>query len=289
MGRSAALSPFAGPATPGRSGQRRGHAMPGEPAPRLHLALSTPHPANPPRPIRYDAQMNCPACGGEARVLDSRPVEDAIRRRRACTRCDHRFTTFERIAELDPMVVKRDGRREPFQAEKVLASLRLACVKRPVPQGSLERIVENVRARAIRRAASEISSVEVGEWVLERLVRLDRIAALRFASVFRQPADLDALRTELAAIELAPTTAVADEPGTEQPALPGMDGGGSRSGSRRRVSRRPPSGRTASAGTARAGTTPASPAPDGATAGEATPGEATASEAAPLAPRGAAR
>ena len=165
--------------------------------------------------------MNCPACQTETRVIDSRPVEGSVRRRRVCQQCGHRFTTYERAAELEPAVVKRDGRREPFQTEKLLRGVRLACAKRPVPEGSLESLVEVVRLRAAHSAAAEVSSDEIGGWVLERLRALDAVAAFRFAAVFRRPDDLDALGQELRAAA-APITPPPAPPAGPQPLLPGM-------------------------------------------------------------------
>ena len=175
--------------------------------------------------------MECPRCHSDTQVIDSRAADGAIRRRRACKQCEHRFTTYERIAELEPLVVKRDGRRESFQPEKLLRAIRLACVKRPIPQGSVEAVVEAVRQRALQSGQAEVASAQVGEWVLERLLPLDRIAAFRFASVFRRPGDLEALRRELAGVESPPRGEAAP---TSQPTLPGIAGAG---GSRRRVRR----------------------------------------------------
>lgn len=165
--------------------------------------------------------MNCPACQTETRVIDSRPVEGSVRRRRVCQQCGHRFTTYERAAELEPAVVKQDGRPEPFQAAKVLRSLRLACAKRPIPEGRLESLVEVVRLRAAHSAAAEVSSAEIGEWVLEHLRALDAVAAFRFAAVFHRPNDLDALGQELRAAAAPRPTPPAAVPGS-QPLLPGM-------------------------------------------------------------------
>jgi transcriptional repressor NrdR len=154
-------------------------------------------------------------------VIDSRGTDDgAIRRRRECQQCEFRFTTFERLAELEPSVVKRDGRREPFQKEKLLQGIRIAFIKRPIPQSDLDRIAEAVRLRAVHQARQEVSSDEIGEWTLELIHRVDSVAAFRFASVFRRPADVDALQRELAAIRDAPTGA-SEEP-SAQPQLPGI-------------------------------------------------------------------
>ena len=165
--------------------------------------------------------MDCPNCAGNTRVIDSRGTDDgAIRRRRECQECEFRFTTFERSAELEPSVIKRDGRREPFQKEKLLQGIRIAFIKRPIPQSDLDRIAEAVRLRAVHQARQEVSSDEIGEWTLELIHGVDSVAAFRFASVFRRPADVDALQRELAAIRDAPTGASAEP--SAQPQLPGI-------------------------------------------------------------------
>ena len=164
--------------------------------------------------------MECPDCGSaDTGVIDSRPSKDAIRRRRICNSCEHRFTTYERIAELEPVVVKRDGRREPFQPDKIRHGTRLAAAKRPLPETEIERLVESVRTRAVQTGRAEIAATTVGEWVWEGLRALDRVTAFRFAAVFRRPEDTDALRRELAAAESAAPGAAAATP---QPHLPGI-------------------------------------------------------------------
>ena len=155
-------------------------------------------------------------------MIDSRGTEDGnIRRRRECTACEFRFTTYERAAELEPAVVKRDGRREPFQMEKLRHGIRIAFIKRPVPQSDLERIAQAVRLRAVHQSRREVSSGDIGEWTLEQIRRFDDVAAFRFASVFRQPDNIDALQRELAAVRDAPLSGDS-EPG-DQPTLPGLD------------------------------------------------------------------
>ena len=165
--------------------------------------------------------MECPQCGSaDTGVIDSRPSTDAIRRRRECAACSHRFTTYERIAELEPAVVKRDGRREPFQPEKIRQGIHLAAVKRPLPQADLDAIVEHVRTRATQSGRAEIASLSLGEWVWEQLRHLDEVAAFRFASVFRRPDNTAALRRELAVAEAPIPDAVPAV--AEQPRLPGI-------------------------------------------------------------------
>ncbi|PZC49972.1 MAG: transcriptional repressor NrdR [Chloroflexi bacterium] len=165
--------------------------------------------------------MECPHCGSsETNVIDSRPSKDAIRRRRTCSGCEHRFTTYERIAELEPVVVKHDERRESFQHDKVRHGIRLAAVKRPLPEAEVDRIVESIRTRAVQTGRAEIASATIGEWVWAELHALDRVTAFRFGAVFRRPEDFAALRRELAAAE-RPTAAAAASAGA-QPRLPGI-------------------------------------------------------------------
>ena len=170
--------------------------------------------------------MDCPQCGGdETNVIDSRPSRDAIRRRRVCGRCEHRFTTYERLAELEPAVVKRDGRREPFQHDKVRRGIRLAAAKRRLPEGEIDRIAEAVRTRAVQTGRAEIPGTTIGEWVWEALQAVDRVAAFRFGAVFRRPDDLEAVRRELAAAESDRPEAPGDgRHEATQPRLPGIGG-----------------------------------------------------------------
>ena len=172
--------------------------------------------------------MRCPYCPEETRVIDSRAADDAIRRRRECRGCGRRFTTYERVAELEPAVVKRDGRREPFLRDKLVASIRLACVKRPVSYSDVEAIVETVRTRVMQSARAEVSSEDLGTWVLERIRPLDDVAAFRFASVFRRPDDVAGLRRELVALEASAAQTARDPSEVTQPGLPGMPGSGTR-------------------------------------------------------------
>lgn len=129
--------------------------------------------------------MQCPACQHEeSKVVDSRDAGDSIRRRRECLGCGHRYTTFERIEFRLPTVVKRDGRRQPFSHDKLLAGLRLACRKRPVSEEQLEDLVLHVERALSRRAGGEVTTEEVGRLALEELRDLDHVAYLRFASVY---------------------------------------------------------------------------------------------------------
>ena len=144
--------------------------------------------------------MNCPFCGyKQDRVVDSRESRegDAIRRRRQCLKCERRFTTYERTDEVPYMVVKKDGRREKFDRQKVLAGLLKACEKRPVPMAKLAEIVDVVEAKLAESTEREVSTTEVGEMLMERLRALDKIAYVRFASVYRDFQDVEAFLNEL--------------------------------------------------------------------------------------------
>lgn len=132
--------------------------------------------------------MLCPVCGGPStKVLDSRDAQGgrAVRRRRKCTACGHRFTTHERIEETVPMVVKRDGDREPFDREKILQGLKHACRKRPVDPGALEDVVRQIEQWASTRGDREIPSPEIGDRIMHHLHRLDEVAYVRFVSVYQ--------------------------------------------------------------------------------------------------------
>ncbi len=144
--------------------------------------------------------MNCPFCGfKEDRVIDSRESKegDVIRRRRECLQCLRRFTTYERIDEVPYMVVKKDGRREKFDRQKVLSGLLKACEKRPVSMTKLAELVDEVEGMLADRADREISTTEVGEMLMRRLITLDKIAYVRFASVYRDFQDVEAFLSEL--------------------------------------------------------------------------------------------
>jgi len=144
--------------------------------------------------------MTCPFCGHrEDKVIDSRESKegDVIRRRRQCLGCERRFTTYERSDEIPYMVIKKDGRREKFDRQKVLGGLLKACEKRPIPMSRLAEIVDEVEAKLADSAEREISTTEVGEMLMERLRNLDKIAYVRFASVYRDFQDLEAFLNEL--------------------------------------------------------------------------------------------
>ena len=136
--------------------------------------------------------MKCPACNKDNdKVLDSRPTEDglAIRRRRECLECGNRFTSYERVEEKPLLVIKRDGRNEEFNRDKILAGIVRACEKRPVNLDVMERIVDEVE-KTVRKSAREVKTSEIGEFVMETLQKIDQISYVRFASVYRQFKDV---------------------------------------------------------------------------------------------------
>ena len=144
--------------------------------------------------------MTCPFCRHrQDRVIDSRESKegDLIRRRRECLKCQRRFTTYERSDEIPYMVVKRDGRRERFDRQKVLEGLLRACEKRPVPMAKLAEVVDAVESALAENPDREVSTAAIGEMVLERLKKLDKIAYVRFASVYRDFQDAESFLVEL--------------------------------------------------------------------------------------------
>ncbi len=144
--------------------------------------------------------MRCPFCGHiEDKVVDSREAKigDTIRRRRQCEKCHRRFTTYERIDEIPYMVVKKDGRREKFDRQKILAGLLKACEKRPVSMGKLETIVNEIEAHVAESPDRERPAAELGEMVMSRLKKLDKVAYVRFASVYLDFKDVREFMDEL--------------------------------------------------------------------------------------------
>jgi transcriptional repressor NrdR len=144
--------------------------------------------------------MKCPFCGFvEDKVVDSRESKEgeSIRRRRECLKCEKRFTTYERIDEIPYMVVKKDGRREKFERQKVLAGVLRACEKRPVAMGKMEQIVNEVESFVIDSAERERKTSEIGEMIMQRLKKLDKVAYVRFASVYMDFKDVKEFMTEL--------------------------------------------------------------------------------------------
>ncbi|MFM7118380.1 MAG: transcriptional regulator NrdR [Planctomycetota bacterium] len=138
--------------------------------------------------------MKCPFCRiDNDKVIDSRTSEDgfSIRRRRECQGCSKRFTTYERVAELDMRVVKKDGSRQPFSPDKIRRGLELACWKRPIPTEAVERIICEILQEIYLLGDEEIESERIGEMIMERLFKLDQVAYIRFASVYREFKDVN--------------------------------------------------------------------------------------------------
>lgn len=144
--------------------------------------------------------MKCPFCGfQEDKVIDSRTSQegDVTRRRRECLKCEKRFTTYERVEEVMPLVVKKDGRREPFDRTKILAGIQKACEKRAVSVEQIETVLERVEQRFQDLGEKEITSSQVGEAVMDELKKLDEVAYVRFASVYREFRDINEFMKEL--------------------------------------------------------------------------------------------
>ena len=144
--------------------------------------------------------MKCRYCGSiDSRVVDSRPSDDglSIRRRRECNACGRRFTTFERIEENPVMVVKRDGRREPFEREKVAVGIRKACEKRPISADMINHMLDEIVREVNNANESEVSTRAVGELVMKQLRKVDEVAYVRFASVYREFKDTQTFMEEL--------------------------------------------------------------------------------------------
>ncbi len=144
--------------------------------------------------------MKCPFCGHlEDKVVDSRESRegDVIRRRRECLKCERRFTSYERIDEIPYMVVKKDGRREPFDREKVMAGVLKACEKRPIPMSKIEALVNSIEKYVQESRDRERSTEKVGEMIMRRLKELDKVAYVRFASVYLDFKDVSEFMSEL--------------------------------------------------------------------------------------------
>jgi transcriptional repressor NrdR len=143
--------------------------------------------------------LRCPYCAEpNSKVVDSRELPSSIRRRRECLSCHHRFTTYEQMVEQVLLVVKRDGRREDFDRKKLAEAIRHACHKRPVSLEQIDRVVTEVEGELLQTGQREIPSRDIGEKVMERLKKLDEIAYVRFASIYRSFRDVDTLANEIA-------------------------------------------------------------------------------------------
>ena len=164
--------------------------------------------------------MNCPFCGHyDSKVIDSRDVNDGIRRRRECLKCEARFTTYERLEPAGLFVIKKDQRREAFSKDKVIAGMRKACEKRPLPTGIVDKLADEIEAELYSRGKSEIPSAVIGDLVMEKLKKTDYIAYIRFASVYRDFTDITALKREIDNLVL-PDGKDGDIPATPTEQLP---------------------------------------------------------------------
>ena len=173
--------------------------------------------------------MRCPICGSnDSKVTDSREADSGIRRRRECRQCGVRFTTYERVQSTALMVSKQDNRREEFNREKLLSGIRKACAKRPVSSRTVEKVVEDIEAELAHLGQGEIPSSILGEMVMDRLRNLDRVAYIRYASVYRDFQDIESF--EIAVKDL--------REGNTQLALPQLTSGATRR-RRRRTTIRP--------------------------------------------------
>ncbi|MGD1118448.1 MAG: transcriptional regulator NrdR [Dehalococcoidales bacterium] len=139
--------------------------------------------------------MNCPYCGYiDSKVIDSRDINDGIRRRRQCLQCDLRFTTYERLERASLLVIKKDGRREEFNRAKLLTGIRKACDKRPLAGGSVDKLVDEIEGELYQTGKTEVASSAIGDLVMAKLKKTDHIAYIRFASVYREFEDITALK-----------------------------------------------------------------------------------------------
>lgn len=147
-----------------------------------------------------ESAMRCPFCSSrDTRVIDKRDADDVAmtRRRRECQQCNARFTTYERAEMSTLMIVKKDGRRQPFSRDKLKASIQTACTKRPISAETIERMVDQIESALRKRDGLEVQSSVVGDHVIDRLRALDQVAYIRFASVYRAFADISSFEDEL--------------------------------------------------------------------------------------------
>ena len=142
--------------------------------------------------------MKCPFCGyTESKVIDSRPADERIRRRRECNHCNNRFTTYEMVETLPLIVIKKDRSREEFDRNKLLRGLLRACEKRPISLGQIESMVDHIEAQLQNSLDREIPTTKIGEYAMEQLKNVDQVAYVRFASVYRQFRDINTFMDEL--------------------------------------------------------------------------------------------
>ena len=156
--------------------------------------------------------VNCPFCGySDSKVIDSRDVNDGIRRRRQCLQCDLRFTTYERLEHASLFVLKKDGRREEFKREKLLRSIQIAFQKRPLPAGTPDTLTDEIDNELYQLGKAEIPSRTIGDIVMGRLKKLDHIAYIRYASVYREFEDITDLKEEVDSLAGYALTPPADQ------------------------------------------------------------------------------
>jgi transcriptional repressor NrdR len=168
--------------------------------------------------------MRCPYCGGsESRVIDSRSTGEGIRRRRQCPACSARFTTYERVQTHNIVVLKKDGRREVFSRDKLSSGIRKSCEKRPLRTGAIDKLIDDVEAELYKTGKTEFPSSSIGDLVMERLKKLDHIAYIRFASVYREFADITTLQQ--AVDTLLTGEAGMSRPTSQLPLLPAEQSG----------------------------------------------------------------
>ena len=143
--------------------------------------------------------MRCPYCSSEeSKVIDKRESGPGVtRRRRECLKCKKRFTTYEKIEILDLSVIKKDGRREPFSRDKLKTGIKKACEKRPIEEDAIDRIVSEIEAELLNMKSKEVDSKEMGEILMKKLKKLDKVAYIRFASVYRDFSDIESFKEEL--------------------------------------------------------------------------------------------
>ncbi len=163
--------------------------------------------------------MKCPYCGyHDSKVVDSRDVNDGIRRRRECLECSRRFTTYERLQAASLFIIKKDGRREQFDRDKLLGGIRKACEKRPLPTGAVDKLADDIEAEVYRLGKAEVPSAVIGDMVMKGLKGMDYIAYIRFASVYREFTDITTLKQ--AVDTLVDTEKEVSKPAGQLPLLP---------------------------------------------------------------------
>jgi len=148
--------------------------------------------------------MICPHCNSvDSKVVDKRETPDlkSTRRRRECLKCNKRFTTYEKVEQADIFVVKKDKRREPFDIEKLKKGIVIACQKRPISHESIEKVLKDIESKIRTKNKTEVTSAEIGELVIKKLKRLDKVAYIRFASVYREFEDIKSFEKELKSLK----------------------------------------------------------------------------------------